>query len=458
MTDALDAQTTRLARGHRIADAYYASLVPSGAVPFCAGPQQLRPAEGALPAGAAARQVDPLGLARQMHDLPPRIGNADVLREQAGVLRDVFAKYGLADRSAAHYQVLRVQPAGTSPETTPPLDVRVVNIVHTNYYDTDATHGREIDDDEESEAGQRNRAASSTSASLRSAEKQAVGAYMRYARADDSLLFSSTNSGDSSDSSSIVEEGSPEDEEEEEEEDDEEDQARAGTDTPRRTPFFSLRVMQRRFLGMGYHKNEVGTAIGLRFTKPWSCSQLVFPNGRVLGTGSDNALVDRLLLKHATCAYMRRLGVARILLKKRTSQNLVAKCRLPTKTGLCLGRLCRQLSDRAAPTQRFIGVVVHWAPATLLLFQYGNMLIIGTNSLRQLTESVAAVAPSVMANFRTPENEADEQALLADGALSHFPVRQLRPMLSTWNDPDEVQRRETNEARRKPKVRFMGGY
>jgi hypothetical protein len=181
-------------------------------------------------------------------------------------------------------------------------------------------------------------------------------------------------------------------------------------------------------------------------------------NGRVLGTGSDNALVDRLLLKHATGAYMRRLGVAPILLKKRTSQNLVAKCRLPTKTGLCLGRLCRQLPDKAFPTQRFIGVVVDWAPATLLLFKYGNMIIIGTNSARQLRESVESVAPIVMANYRTAANEADEQRLLATGALDNFPARQLQPMLNTWNDTLEVQRRKTNEARRKPKVRFLGGY
>ena len=441
------AQRRRVEEGTAIAGQWWASLFPRINIPISNA--LIRPAEGWLPPGSAARQVDPLGLARTRHDLPPGLSVEDYLKPETDHVRAVFERRELADSSKDYRETLYIDR-----DNAEPLVVRVQNIVHTNYCDTNPRL-RELDSDEESAEGQGKHRRHRTGAAAD------AGAYRRHHRAaddggdDDAVAdyFKGIGADGSNDS------------DDEEHSDTEADAGGGGGDNDGRLPgenstpvFFSLRLLQRKWLGMGFHKNRVGTAVGLRFARPWSCSHLVFPKGRVLGTGTNNRVVDRLLLKYATCAYMRKAGVASVALKRRTSQNFVAKCQLPTQTGLCLGRLCQQLKDRAKPTKRFTGIVVHWKPATLLLFQYGSMICIGTNSIRQLREAITSIAPVVTDNFRTPENEEQEQALLRCGALRGFPIAQLKPLLSTWHDKTETARRSTNEARRKPKVRFMGGY
>jgi hypothetical protein len=480
---ALAAQNRRLENSRALLALYNASMFPRKVAPVQPAPA-LRAFEGAVPGGSARRQLDPLGLERTRHDVPPNQTLQEWLAPETATIKAAFARHGI-DRADADYRETLVVP--NSVAGAPDLVVRVQNIVHTNYCSADPAL-RDLDSDDESCQGQssqrRHPAVPLSSDDGSDCAFAPVGGYRKHERVDDHDSFDSDGGGvedydDGDDVMTDVDLGLDSDDSGYDYggEDEEEIVARlTGEPGARRTFFkptddtlrhpishrttmlFSLRQAQRRLLGIGYHKNRVGTAIGLRYARPWSGSQLAFPKGRVLGTGTHNRKVDRVQLIHGLCAYLRKAGAHGIGLKVRTSQNFVAKCQLPTPTGLCLGRICQQLKDKAKPTKKFTGIVVKWAPATLLLFEYGSMICIGTSSIAQLQHAVATVAPIVMANFRTPENEAQEQEMMRAGVLKDFTPNQLRPRLADWDAEASKRRRRNNEARRRPKVRFMGGF
>ena len=444
----------RLERSAALVRRFHSTLgLPNHCLPSAMPLSSLLPSEGVLPPGVVACEVDPWGRLRQHHDVPPKVGLGPQLRAQGQVVHRELARAGFADPTPADYHEHILLPVEGGPPDAKPFELRIVNMVHTNYVSPDPQF-RDVDSDEESLVkGGRGPGKSGSRKASRKATEQAFHQTARHWRRLYAPLNPDTEGDEDEDEDEDEDDDGDDDDDEEEEEvededDDQDDDDDYGSNNNNNTrfpaagqtrfrgkvsrPLVSMRKLQRTWLELGYHKNQVRTGLGIRFAAPWSCSQLFFLPGRVQTTGSQRRRIDRILLKYATCAYLGMAGLPHVSLKRRLSQNVVAGCHLPTPNGLCVGLFCHRNRDYAKAASGFPGIVIEnpaTQPAKMLAFVPGNVVCVGAKSVEQLTRAFATQQPEFRANFRTEATEAMELELVAKGALRGFPAAQLQPKL-----------------------------
>jgi TATA-box binding protein (TBP) (component of TFIID and TFIIIB) len=201
-------------------------------------------------------------------------------------------------------------------------------------------------------------------------------------------------------------------------------------DAPR-PHILSLRHLQRSWLPLGYHKNEVSTGIGIRFAPPWVASHLTFATARILCTGCDDTANDDALLRHATTVLLRAARLRRLRVQRRVCQNLVAKCQLRAPYGLCLSLLCSRNTNMIEKTKKFVGVKVRhplMPQARMLGFQQGRVVCIGCKQKEQVRQAFSVMAPIYRASYCSPANILLENQVIARGLVPrighvpHIPV------------------------------------
>jgi TATA-box binding protein (TBP) (component of TFIID and TFIIIB) len=187
--------------------------------------------------------------------------------------------------------------------------------------------------------------------------------------------------------------------------------------------FMSISFLQRRWLDLGYTKHQVGNAIGLCYMSPWKDTHVLHTGGRIHTTGTHNRRIGRLAVKYATCAYLKIAGVNPVRLKKRRAQNLVAGCSLPAPRGLNMHLLCAANGDIALPTRRFTGVSLRLEKRypkitqTLLVFDYGNTIAVGSSSRRQIDRIMSHAEPVLFPHYRSIENADMEKEQADSGTI-----------------------------------------
>lgn len=178
------------------------------------------------------------------------------------------------------------------------------------------------------------------------------------------------------------------------------------------SPLLSLRMLQRTLMDVGYYRNESTNEIGIRFITPWPGSHRIFAAGRVHTMASNNKVIDKILLNYATRAYLRLTTMPRAKLKRRRIYNIVARSRLPTERGICIGLLYMREPSIVKPTYDLTGVSINdprIKPVTILVFQRGNTIAIGANNTDQIRHAFTQMEPIFRACYRTPKTEKQEQ-------------------------------------------------
>lgn len=196
----------------------------------------------------------------------------------------------------------------------------------------------------------------------------------------------------------------------------------------------SLRFVQRRWLPLGYKKNKVGTALGIRYAPPLMSTHMAFSADRLLSMGADNRANDRAGMIHATLPYLfrplsdltlkpRRFGVLR-----RVSQNIVASQRMPRGQKLCMLLFQARLSDEVSkkPPRLFKSIVIKHEPRrTTFLFYRDKKICVGASSFADMAAAYDYFQPIVNDCLNTPENEAAELELIRRGAADENVARVL---------------------------------
>lgn len=339
---------------------------------------ELAPAEGWV-AAATPANPDPLGIARLRHDVAVvdaarKLTTFDVVvREQAALLRPHLA----ADASVLD-QAERIE--------TPHGTIRIVNKVCTVHARPLAPDERDLSVDEESTYETKKRVSAARARKMASRRARVIRRPALLSDADPL--------------------------------------AGAKAAAP---PLVSLRYLQRRWLALGYNKNKVGTALSVRYARPWCSTQMGFATMRFFCTGTTNSRHNRALIKYATLPYMTRplsdprfrLTARRFGAVKRVSQNIVASQRVPRGRTICLGLLNARLNTSEAAPKLFKSIViVDKGRRATLLFYSRNIICVGTSSIADLAATYRQYSPKVAACYDTPENVAAERALILDGALS----------------------------------------
>jgi TATA-box binding protein (TBP) (component of TFIID and TFIIIB) len=229
--------------------------------------------------------------------------------------------------------------------------------------------------------------------------------------------------------------------------------------SPEHPSLMSLRWLQRHWLPLGYHKNQVNTAVGIRFAAPWVASHLFFPTGRILCTGANNRAVDAALLRHGSTAYLRAAGLRTLRVQRRVCQNLVANCHLPAPNGLCLSLLCARHRGHIAKTRKFTGVKVRhegMPGVTQLAFRKGRVVSIGAKRPEQVAHAYAFMAPIYRQCYSTPANVQLEEQLIAARAIER--IGAAPPTVATAAPPAAPNGNPalSRGARRKHQPRVLG--
>lgn len=215
-------------------------------------------------------------------------------------------------------------------------------------------------------------------------------------------------------------------------------------------PILSMRQMQRSWLALGYRKTKTkgSNAIGIKYTAPWKGAHFVNSSGRVQCEGIHNRRVDRALLVHRTCMYVRGLDAAtggRYQLGRPMCQNMVAKCYMPMPRQLCIGLLHARNLDICSFTHKFMNIVVH-NPAhikpkgpSLLVYAHGKVLCVGARSTRIMLATFASMMPRLKAAYRTPENISLEANYMDQAIIAPY---RLPPEIAKAKAKSHVRRRK----------------
>jgi TATA-box binding protein (TBP) (component of TFIID and TFIIIB) len=336
--------------------------------------------------------VDPWGTRRLLHDA---VLTRDTLRAQAQVLRTELAAVPLNPEGGLHECLTTV----ADDDATDVMHIYLVNMVHQCYCGT---------------------------------EPGAV--------TDDASL--------------VMEEGNDADDDADALADVEEDTITLPVEKETRPSILSLRYLQRHWLLLGYNKNEVGMGIGVRFAPPYVASHITFTTGRELCTGGNNRVVDGLLLRHGTTAFLRAIGMRTLRVQRRVCQNLVGKCWLRAPQGLCLSLLCARHRNMITKTKRFVGVKLHHPNMPLarqLAFMSNRVVCIGCKRPHTIKRVFARMAPIYRANYRTPANTLLEEQMIAAGVVERIgpappppPPVAVVPDAMDVDEPADIVSRDAN--------------
>jgi TATA-box binding protein (TBP) (component of TFIID and TFIIIB) len=426
----------------------------------------IQPADGWITRDMTRKWIDPLGYQRIRHDVPPRVGLRPEFEAQGKIIEAKLASMGMADIDKEYHELWTVSSI-EDPQRQ--LTYRMENLVHTNNIvpastlpadfesmDTDAESCSENEDTDLAKGiipptpsttgsvGMNTEALFTGFANYMDTQEPAAGeggyrnwtAFNLDVDPDDeeaNQFFTTLIGGGDSD------EKDEDDDEEEEEEVDAMDidgppgtpqggkkkKKKRGTAAGKqRDPsFMSIRYLQRRWLDLGYTKHQVGNAIGLCYMSPWKDTHVLHTGGRIHTTGTNNRRIGRLAVKYGTCAYLKIAGVNPVRLQKRRAQNLVAGCSLPAPRGLNMHLLCGANGDIAEPTKRFTGVSLRLKKRypqitqTLLVFDYGNTIAVGSSSRRQIDRIMSHAEPVLFPHYRSMENEEIEKEQAQSGTI-----------------------------------------
>lgn len=362
--------------------------------------------------------VDPLGTERLRHDIALLSSNTNALEQ-------------LVQKQALELQPVLQQPATVlnQAERLPVSNghVRIVNKVATVLAGPLSSHQRPLEVDEESEFAAKRQTVQEARRTVRR------GGRMR--RATASAARMAAMEAEWEDLELPPELVLP--------------SSASSSNTPANPPkhqqppsILSLRGLQRRWLPLGYAKNKVGTALGLRYAQPWTSSHFAFTTGRIFSVGANNRRNDRGLVKHATVPYVHHPLAPNVAgtegspfgAYKRISQNIVASLRLRPGETLCLGLLFKRLegydeagNEAAKLPPNFKSVVLSLAErrATLLVYRT-NIICVGTSSLTNLIHTYEHFQPMLQQCEGNPANLEAEEKMIYSGALEpHVAERTL---------------------------------
>lgn len=167
--------------------------------------------------------------------------------------------------------------------------------------------------------------------------------------------------------------------------------------------------MWRRLSYLGCRENHAHTSVKISFKPPFKASKLFFTTGRVLETGASNEDVSHVIFFDAALEYFRRAGLHGLMATSRTSQNIVAKSRLPDGQGLLLDLLPLRLGSGRVTYQpdSFAGAVVahhSMSKVMLLAFSAGSIVCVGPKDLPSMRHALDTIYDTLQQYVDTPAN------------------------------------------------------
>jgi len=182
-----------------------------------------------------------------------------------------------------------------------------------------------------------------------------------------------------------------------------------GIDPAIKTLFPSV-WMWRRLAFLGCQENHTHTSLKISFKPPFKASKLFFATGRVLETGSSNEDVSHVMFFDATLAYIRLSGLPGLDVRRRASQNVVAKSRMPDGQRLLLDLLQTRMCNHASyDKDSFAGTVIrhpNMNKVMLLAFAAGSIVCVGPKDVPSMRVAFDSLYDTLHMHTDTEENRA----------------------------------------------------
>jgi TATA-box binding protein (TBP) (component of TFIID and TFIIIB) len=182
-----------------------------------------------------------------------------------------------------------------------------------------------------------------------------------------------------------------------------------GADPATKTLFPSV-WMWRRLAFLGCQENHTHTSLKISFKPPFKASKLFFSTGRVLETGSSNEDVSHVMFFDATLPYIRLAGLPGIDVRRRASQNVVAKSRMPDGQRLLLDLLETRMGVHVSYNKSsFAGTVIRhpdMEKVMLLAFSAGSIVCVGPKDVPSMRVAFDSLYDTLHMHTDTEENRA----------------------------------------------------
>jgi TATA-box binding protein (TBP) (component of TFIID and TFIIIB) len=173
---------------------------------------------------------------------------------------------------------------------------------------------------------------------------------------------------------------------------------------------FTTSWMWRRLVFTGCQRNHTYTSLKINFKPPFKSSELLFSIGRVLETGSASEDTSHVNFFDVTLEYFRRSGMPRLHVRKRASQNVVAKSCMPNGQGLLLDLLQTRMPDRVTYEPWFFaGAIIRhldFKKIMMLAFSVGSIVCVGPTDIPAMRAAFDSLYDTLQNHTDTPENRA----------------------------------------------------
>jgi TATA-box binding protein (TBP) (component of TFIID and TFIIIB) len=161
---------------------------------------------------------------------------------------------------------------------------------------------------------------------------------------------------------------------------------------------------------LGCQENHTYTSLKISYKPPFKASELLFSSGRVLETGSANEDVSHVMLFDVTLEYMRRAGMPRLRVRKRSSQNVVAKSNMPGGQSLLLDLLQTRMQEQVTyEPGSFAGAVIRHLSlrkVMMLAFSVGSIVCVGPTDVPAMRAAFDSLYDTLQNHVDTPANRA----------------------------------------------------
>lgn len=184
---------------------------------------------------------------------------------------------------------------------------------------------------------------------------------------------------------------------------------REKVDRDLKTLFPSL-FMWRRLAFLGCQENNTHTSLKISFKPPFKASKLCFSSGRILETGSSNEDVSHVTFFDIMLEYMRLSGMSGLEVRRRASQNVVAKSRMPDGQRLLLDLLQTRMGHHTSYNKSsFAGTVIrhpNMKKVMLLAFSAGSIVCVGPKDVPSMRVAFDSLYDALHQHTDTEENRA----------------------------------------------------
>lgn len=175
----------------------------------------------------------------------------------------------------------------------------------------------------------------------------------------------------------------------------------------KRPAIFTHLWLARRCMHLGFSENRVRGAIEFSFRSPYTATDLLFMNGRVMCTGSPTRSVAQRMVQFLIDEIC-DASDARLTLEEFVPQNIVATAKL--SFNLLLPLMATQKNVDYTPSQ-FPGAVVKYRrpkvyKVKMLTFTPGYIICVGANKLEHVKDAYVSMMPFFRRFEDTPENVA----------------------------------------------------